>query len=86
VLGLSWTNTIFRRQGNARQITLKAETADPTAATLAEQQRRFDEFRAVYNHERPHEALGFRTWTGGFRFAALAAPLSLPPPLCWRKK
>lgn len=41
--------------------TLKAETADPPAATLAEQQRRFDEFRAVYNHERPHEALDFAT-------------------------
>lgn len=27
---------------------------------LGEQQRRFDVFRGVYNHERPHEALGMR--------------------------
>lgn len=38
--------------------TLKAETAQPPAATLAAQQRRFDQFRAEFNHERPHEALG----------------------------
>jgi hypothetical protein len=38
--------------------TLKAETAQPPAATLAAQQRRFDHFRAEFNHERPHEALG----------------------------
>ena len=28
---------------------------------LRAQQRRFDAFRKVYNHERPHEALGQRT-------------------------
>jgi len=38
--------------------TLKAETAQPPATTLATQQRRFDAFRAEFNHERPHEALG----------------------------
>jgi putative transposase len=38
--------------------TLKEETAQPTAATMAAQQRKFDEFRRVYNDERPHEALG----------------------------
>ena len=38
--------------------TLKAETAAPPAATLAQQQRRFDYFRAEFNHQRPHEALG----------------------------
>jgi putative transposase len=31
--------------------TLKAETANPPAATLAEQQRRFDDFRAIYNDQ-----------------------------------
>ena len=41
--------------------TLKEDAADPPAATLAEQQRRFDAFRAVYNHQRPYEALGFAT-------------------------
>jgi putative transposase len=38
--------------------TLKAETARPPAASLAAQQLRFDRFRAEFNHERPHEALG----------------------------
>jgi len=37
--------------------TLKAETAQPPATSLAAQQRRFDRFRAEFNHERPHEAL-----------------------------
>jgi transposase InsO family protein len=38
--------------------TLKAQTSRPAAATAAEQQQRFDAFRAHYNEERPHEALG----------------------------
>jgi len=38
--------------------TLKADTADPPAASLAEQQARFDGFREYYNRERPHEGLG----------------------------
>jgi len=38
--------------------TLKAECANPPAADLAGQQRRFDAFRAEFNHQRPHEALG----------------------------
>ncbi len=38
--------------------TLKAETALPPAADLVAQQRRFDRFRAQFNHQRPHEALG----------------------------
>jgi len=37
--------------------TLKAETTRPAAATIAEQQARFDAFRRHYNEERPHEAL-----------------------------
>ena len=38
--------------------TLKAATAQPPAATIRAQQQRFDTFRAEYNHQRPHEALG----------------------------
>ena len=38
--------------------TLKAECASPPAATAAAQQRRFDQFRAEFNQQRPHEALG----------------------------
>ncbi len=38
--------------------TLKAETALPPAGDLVAQQRRFDQFRAEFNLQRPHEALG----------------------------
>ncbi len=41
--------------------TLKAETSRPPAASLAEQQARFDAFRHDFNHYRPHEALDQRT-------------------------
>jgi transposase InsO family protein len=41
--------------------TLKHETLKPPAATVRVQQARFDEFRAVFNEERPHEALDYRT-------------------------
>lgn len=37
---------------------LKDQTSRPAAATLGEQQARFDAFRKHYNEERPHEALG----------------------------
>jgi transposase InsO family protein len=40
---------------------LKHETALPPATSLAAQQRRFDQFRARFNQERPHEALEQRT-------------------------
>lgn len=40
--------------------TLKHQTSKPPAATMSEQQARFDAFRRHYNEERPHEALGQR--------------------------
>lgn len=38
--------------------TLKAECATPPASNRTAQQRRLDEFRAEFNYQRPHEALG----------------------------
>jgi transposase InsO family protein len=38
--------------------TLKEETVSPPQRTRCAQQRAFDRFRLLYNHERPHEALG----------------------------
>jgi len=38
--------------------TLKAEATRPARQDLASQQRAFDEFRALFNRDRPHEALG----------------------------
>jgi transposase InsO family protein len=41
--------------------TLKLEAIIPPANTLAEQQRRFDNWRKCFNEYRPHEALGQQT-------------------------
>ncbi len=60
--------------------TLRADAADPTAATLAEQQRRFADFRAVYNHEQPHEALDFATPASLYRASERAYPCPLREP------
>ena len=38
--------------------TVADDTARPPAATVRDQQRRFDAFRRSFNEERPHEALG----------------------------
>ena len=40
--------------------TLKAEATRPPQQGMAEQQRAFDDFRAIFNRDRPHEALGQR--------------------------
>jgi putative transposase len=41
--------------------TLKKDTSEPPADSLAEQQARFDEFRRRFNEERPHEAIDQKT-------------------------
>jgi hypothetical protein len=38
--------------------TLKLETASPPRPSMELQQRAFEQFRTVYNEERPHEAIG----------------------------
>ena len=59
-------------------LTLKKEAATPPSATLAGQKRRLTKFKNMFNHERPHEALGQippakvytpspRIWDGKFR-------------------
>ncbi len=39
-------------------LTLKNETTKPAAFNFLQQQERFEDFIRVYNHERPHQALG----------------------------
>jgi len=63
--------------------TLKAATARPPARDRRAQQRAFDVFRAEYNSERPHEALGqqppARVYTASARpYPARLAPLEYP--------
>jgi putative transposase len=59
--------------------TLKAETTRPPAANVRQQQRRFGTFQHEYNHERPHEALGFEVPATRYAVSPRAYPRQLPP-------
>ena len=61
--------------------TLKAETAAPPAATLAEQQARFDAFRDDFNQTRPHEALGQDTPANHYQPSPRPYPERLEEPV-----
>jgi|JI10StandDraft_1071094.scaffolds.fasta_scaffold119141_2 putative transposase len=54
------------------------EAIEQDTYDLAEQQRRFDAFRRVYNHERPHEALGMRTPASVYETSWRPYPAVLP--------
>jgi transposase InsO family protein len=60
--------------------TLKAETAKPASASLAEQQARFDAFRHLYNTERPHEALDQQPPATRWRRSPRSMPRCLEEP------
>lgn len=57
---------------------LKAETARPPGPNLRAQQRRFDRFRAEYNHERPHESLDDQTPATRYTPSTRQLPTTLP--------
>jgi transposase InsO family protein len=61
--------------------TLKKETIKPPADSPAEQQARFDGFRADFNHNRPHEALDQATPASRFRPSPRAYPDRIPEPV-----
>jgi transposase InsO family protein len=62
-----------------RHRVLKADTARPPAHTLRAQARRLARWRRLYNHHRPHEALGLRPPSTRYRSApALLPPLAAP--------
>lgn len=46
---------------------------------LSDAQRHFDPWRRVYNHERPHQALGMQTPAQRYRSSPRAMPRTLPP-------
>jgi transposase InsO family protein len=53
--------------------------ATTTFGTLAEAQQGFDRFRASYNHERPHDAIGLVPPATRYQVSARALPATLPP-------
>jgi transposase InsO family protein len=60
--------------------TLKADVLQfNTPKDLPACQKAFDEFRHVYNQERPHEALGLKPPISRYKPSARAYPESLPP-------
>ena len=59
--------------------TLKAETTRPPESNLRAQQRRFDEFRETFNHERPHEALKQKLPGTLYKPSGRTLPDHLPP-------
>jgi transposase InsO family protein len=60
--------------------TLKSETSRPPAATLAEQQARFDRFRNDFSDNRPHEALGQLPPTSRYRPSPRPYPSKIEEP------
>jgi putative transposase len=60
--------------------TLKQETARPPAASRSAQQERFDQFRSIYNQQRPHEALGQQTPAEFYRPSVRPYPSKIVQP------
>jgi transposase InsO family protein len=58
--------------------TLKSETANPPKHGPRAQQAAFDRFRAEYNDQRPHEALGMRTPAEVYQPSPREFPKRLP--------
>jgi putative transposase len=60
--------------------TLKLEATSPAQATQADQQRVFDNFRALFNDVRPHEALARKTPASRYSPSPRSMPEQLRSP------
>jgi hypothetical protein len=90
-LSLSWTKMGIvheriqpgRPQQNGRHErmhrTLKEDTTKPPALTLRLQQKKFDRFRQIFNHERPHEGLNNETPASLYQRSSIMFPRVLTP-------
>ncbi|HEY1577818.1 MAG TPA: IS481 family transposase [Terracidiphilus sp.] len=58
--------------------TLKEDTTKPPAASLRAQQSRFDNFRYVFNNERPHEGLNNQVPASLYVPSSIRLPRKLP--------
>jgi transposase InsO family protein len=67
--------------------TLKAHTAKPPAETIAQQQKRFDNFCLEFNDYRPHEAIEMKTpsecYSRSIREFLSRVPAVNYPDICW---
>ena len=61
-------------------LTLKEAATRPPSANMKAQQQRLDCFRAEYNEQRPHEALGQKTPASCYSPSARSYPERLPEP------
>jgi transposase InsO family protein len=60
--------------------TLKVELlGNRWFSTILEVQQAFDQWREIYNHERPHEALGLEVPASRYRASVRCYPETLPP-------
>lgn len=59
--------------------TLKREATRPPRSNLRTQQRAFNDFRSIFNDERPHQALGQRTPASVYHPSSRALPASPVP-------
>lgn len=69
-------------QGKAERFhrTLKAEVLrPPLAVDLLQSQERFDAWRTLYNHDRPHQALAMATPASRYQVSPRPFPETLPP-------
>ena len=58
--------------------TLKKETATPPRGSISAQQAAFNRFQAIYNEERPHEALAMRTPAEAYVLSPRQLPVKPP--------
>ena len=59
--------------------TLKEDTTKPPALTLRLQQKKFDRFRQIFNHERPHEGIDNKTPASLYQRSTTVFPRALVP-------
>ena len=57
--------------------TLKEDTTKPPALTLRLQQKKFDRFRQIFNHERPHEGINNATPASLYQRSSVMFPRTL---------
>jgi Integrase core domain len=74
-------NQLWRPQQNGRHErhrTLKEDTTKPPGASLRAQQSRFDNFRYLFNNERPHEGLNNQVPASLYLPNSIRLPRKLP--------